>query len=163
MRSLSIAIALSLTGVTLLTSSSDAEAATFNVLGFGQYDITTLQTSYNASTTFLQSQPWWGSSSAALTFASTVGSSFGAPLSGFYGPLFAYSIQNTNPVKAAAYSTTTIPQIQLINADAPSIFPYAVATPVTSTVPEPSEVLATLAFGAIGAGYLLKRHRSKVA
>ena len=93
MRSLSIAIAFGATGLSMLVGSSNARAATFNVPGFGEYDITTTQASDNENPTLLSSQPWYGSAINALTFSQTVGSSLGTPNSAVtvVGPFFSYT------------------------------------------------------------------------
>ena len=55
------------------------------------YDLTTLNTSYDVNSAKLISQPWWGSdSSTAILFATAVGSRSGFP-NGTIGPFFAYS------------------------------------------------------------------------
>lgn len=161
----STAIALGLASLYQLTSSINAQAATFKVPGFGDYDITTVTTSYDANKALLESQPWWGSALAASTFASTVGGSLGFPLGS--GPFFRYSgtvFSGTGFASPNFYTYFPFPISSVINGQqSPNIsVVYAVATPATSTVPEPSEMLGTLAFGTIGTGYLLKR-RSKVA
>ena len=66
------------------------------------YDLTTLNTSYDVNSAKLISQPWWGSdSSTAILFATAVGSRSGMPnVSGGYGPFFAYSTSSTDVVSA---------------------------------------------------------------
>ncbi len=80
-----------------------ANAAAISLLGFSpaqavvvtvngtDYDITNQSTTYNASTSLLQSQPWWGDPVLASSFANAVGSQLGGVnISGAFGPAFAF-------------------------------------------------------------------------
>ena len=161
MRSLSIAIAFGMTSLGMLASSSNAQAAIFSVPGFGEYDITTTQTSYNGNSTLLSSQPWDGSAIDAITFSQTVGSSLGTPNSatsptGLVGPFFSYASGG-----AYTYFPGSSLTVSSVGYSPDTTYSFAVATPVattvTSTVPEPSEVLGTLALGFIGLAFKFKR------
>jgi autotransporter-associated beta strand protein len=101
-------------------------------VGGQSYNITYTDpsTSYNASTALIQSQPWWGNSSSAQSFATAVGSSLGYPLFNIFGPLFAYE-KLTNVGIWAAQNGGGI-----INTQASSSinFPYATATLASSNI-----------------------------
>ena len=78
-----------------LLASTPAQAAVVNVGGV-LYDVTILETSYNASTSSFQlpplgQMPWWGSQPAADDFAGQVFNALGEGSIAGYGPLFAYS------------------------------------------------------------------------
>ena len=92
-------------------------------VGGQSYNVTYTTTSFNASTSLLQSQPWWGISSKAQSFATAVGSSLGYPVLGAYGPLFAYD--NPGFVRLWADNLGTIGQF---TTDINSNWAYATAT-----------------------------------
>ncbi|MBV9385582.1 MAG: hypothetical protein JOZ78_04040 [Chroococcidiopsidaceae cyanobacterium CP_BM_ER_R8_30] len=150
MRPLSIAIAFGVTSLGMLVSSNNAQAATFNVPGVGVYDITTLQTSYSENSTLLSAQPWYGNAIEALTFASTVGSSFGTPnpASVSVGPLFPYASNG-----AYTYFPGSSLKATSVGYSPDTTYSFAVAT----AVPEPSELVGTLALGFIGLVFQFKR------
>ena len=101
------------------------------------YNITTIVGSYNANSTQLSSEPWFGSSSAATSFASALGTLLGTPNSGSGGPFFAYdSIVNTRfyfTAGGSVFSTTISP---------PTSVTYAVVA--STAVPEPLNVLGSV-------------------
>ncbi|MBV8882628.1 MAG: hypothetical protein JO235_01320 [Chroococcidiopsidaceae cyanobacterium CP_BM_RX_35] len=155
MRSLPVAIAFGVTSLGMLVSSSNAQAATFNVPGFGEYDITTTQTSYNGDSTLLSSQPWYGSAIEALTFSQTAGSALGTPNSATsptssVGPFFSFTSGG-----AYTYFPKTSLSVTSVGYSPDTTYSFAVATPV----PEPSEVLGTLALGFIGLAFKFKLGR----
>ena len=71
------------------------------------YDLTTLYASYNGNTAQLTSQPWWGSDSTAMLFATAVGSRSGFP-NATIGPFFAYSPYDTDVLSAFYRSDGTV-------------------------------------------------------
>ena len=79
----------------LTAGQAQAFVVTVNSL---KYDVTTFNGTYNANTSQFATaanggvMPWWGSSSLASQFATTVGTSLGNPnFSSSLGPYFAYS------------------------------------------------------------------------
>jgi autotransporter-associated beta strand protein len=113
-------------------------------------------TSYNASTALIQSQPWWGNSSRAQSFATAVGSSLGQPYQGFAGPLFAYATSQ-------GFLDIWISIFGSIGPNGSASFndyPYATATlasspsaPTTeSSTPVTSDIVAGTSFGLSGIG-----------
>ena len=166
MRSLPVAIAFGVTSLGMLVSSSNAQAATFNVPGFGVYDITTTLASDNGNPTLLSSQPWYGDAISALTFSKTVGSILETPNSAtappanpkdpesspdLVGPLFSFTSGS-----AYTYFPGSTLTVTSIGYSSDTTYSFAVATPVASSVPEPSEVLGTLAIGFIGLAFKFK-------
>lgn len=73
-----------------LTANAFAAPTVTVTVGGQSYNVTYTTTSYNVSTALLQSQPWWGSTSSATSFATAVGSSLG-DVNVAYGPYFAYT------------------------------------------------------------------------
>ena len=84
--------ACSVATITLTAHAFAAPIVTVSV-GGQSYNVTYTDpfTSYDASTELIQSQPWWGSSSRAYSFATAVGSSLGQPFANAFGPFFAYA------------------------------------------------------------------------
>lgn len=126
---------LSLLAITLLLGamSNGAMAAptyTATVNGTG-YDFTYFTGSYSDNIALLQSQPWWGSSARALTFAGTVGDNLGFPIFSSFGPAFAYNTQVVvgAEVLVAVYTASA----SLNDVDYSGSWQFAVAT---ASVPE---------------------------
>ncbi len=125
-KNIALITGLTVSAVTASGAFTQANAAIFNVGGIN-YDVTTIDTSFNASSSLLQSQPWWGNETLATTFAATVADSLGLPnFFGSFGPYFAYSLDNDR-VNAKAFDSTDV------NADINSTFTFATATAVNPT------------------------------
>ena len=86
--------------VTYIGGIAGNEYAYFNGSTTTNYDLTTLNTSYDRNSAKLTSQPWWGDASTAILFATAVGNRSGMPNGGGYGPFFAYSTNSTDVVSA---------------------------------------------------------------
>ncbi|WP_108263621.1 hypothetical protein [Mangrovicoccus ximenensis] len=79
-------------GLGLAAMSGEAGAVVVNV-GGSDYDVTTLEGTFEDNSTLLTSQIWWGNEGLAEQFADVVGQSLGTfytPLPGGNGPIFAY-------------------------------------------------------------------------
>jgi len=160
MKICNIVIATGVAGCCLLASSSNAQAAVFTVPGYGTYNVTATNptVSFATDSALLSSQPWFGNQSEASAFAETVGLSLGIKnvynLVSF-GPFFCYSADSfsANADATAVYGTT----LNLGPFFRGNTYSFAIASPV----PEPSEVLGTIALGAVGVGYLVKRQFKK--
>ena len=90
-----------------VTNIGGNEYAYFNGSTITNYDLTTLYASYNGNTAQLTSQPWWGSDSTAMLFATAVGSRSGFP-NATIGPFFAYSPYDTDVLSAFYRSDGTV-------------------------------------------------------
>jgi len=149
-------IACSLATITLTAHAFAAPTVMVSV-GGQSYNVTYTYpvTSYDVSTALIQSQPWWGSSSRAQSFATAVGTSLGRPYFNVLGPLFAYA--NSTNVDIWVYSNGSI-----INASASSgsSWSYATATsasspsaPTTeSSTPVTSDILSGTSVGLSSIG-----------
>jgi hypothetical protein len=76
-------------------TAGQAQALVVSVPGYGNWDVTTFEGSYNAESAKFNNDlmPWLGSKPAADAFASAIASSLGFPnyfAPDDYGPLFAY-------------------------------------------------------------------------
>ena len=72
------------------------------------YDISAVPTSFNASSSLLQTEPWWASGTVAQEFATAVGTTLGTFNQGgqTYGPLFAYAYNSVGLASVNTYATT---------------------------------------------------------
>jgi hypothetical protein len=74
-----------------------AQALTVTLtVGGNNYDVTTLETSYSASSAILQSQPWWQNTALADALAGALGTQLGTPNTGG-SPYFANAVSGTPP------------------------------------------------------------------
>ena len=90
--------------------SSGVRAQTYNATVNGtNYDFTYVTGTFDANSVLLQSQPWWGSQSTAVTFTSSVGSNLGLPntAAGQSGPYFAFKLVSSlaHSFSSDAYSS----------------------------------------------------------
>jgi len=90
-------------------TAGQAQAMVVSVPGYGNWDVTTFEGSYNAESAKFNNDlmPWLGSNPAADAFASAIASSLGFPNNfppSDYGPLFAYSISSS--VTAVAWRSS---------------------------------------------------------
>ena len=74
--------------------------------GIYDWEITTIHGSFDSinadpSTPNLTLQPWWGSASVAGFFANTVAEQFDFPISGIYGPFFAWGYRSSSESEVA--------------------------------------------------------------
>jgi len=131
----SVPLAIIAATITLFfTSSFTGVAQDINVPGYGEYDITVIDTSYEASQSSLQDQPWWGSQTEANVFATALGLQDGNP-----GPAFAYSSSDSNVDISAPFFAG----FDDFSEPTSGTFPYVEAEIVA--VPEPASwILATL-------------------
>ncbi|ACK70502.1 hypothetical protein PCC7424_2075 [Gloeothece citriformis PCC 7424] len=163
---------LTVLGASVL-SSQEADAAIFTVNGT-QYDITTVTGSFNQLQSQLESQVWWGNTTLAMDFASTVGSSLGKPnLLGLnlVSPLFAYNtILQSIPLRPSVRQTLAVGAVEqellgstvtLVNTY-PSLsssisYTWAIATEVPEEpVPEPLTILGVSTVVGFGAAFKRK-------
>jgi hypothetical protein len=86
-------LALGTLTASVMFAAKPAEAAIFNV-GGTNYDITTVQGTYNDISSQINATPWWGSRTKAVEFASAVYHGLGLQLDGqlVSAPLFAYDL-----------------------------------------------------------------------
>jgi len=101
-------------GVGLLAGVLSVAAQTVEVSVDGNnYDVRDLNTSFDASTQLLESQPWYGNSTVATAFATAVGNSLGGQLAGSVlgpsdaGPVFVYDNMNDVSVNVPGYGIYT--------------------------------------------------------
>ena len=125
-----------------------ADAVVVNVNG-QSYDVTTLSTSYAASTTLFQhapigSMPWWGDGGLASEFAAQIYNSLGAGWDANYGPVFAHD-QSVGQVLGITQSLSDpLDQID-VTPSTSDMVTYAIAT---APVPGPLPLLGgAAAFG----------------
>lgn len=138
-----------------------AEAAIFTV-GGQQYDVTTIEGTYNDNAALLNSQVWWGDSALALQFAEAVEDALGTtnpPGSGTgEGPYFAFLAQAPF-VAVANWDLTPPPPGSEFDLDSPLVDETAVFG-VAQAVPTPALLPAIL---GMGAGIVRKRKKQAVA
>lgn len=142
-------------------TAGQARALVVNVPGYGNWDVTFFAGSYGSNISKFATppapgvMPWWGSSTAAASFAAAVGSLLASPNFGNFGPYFAYGLSiepfpsNEPVVDAYTYQTGTGNTIYT-NGPQVGVFPYswAQATAAPSSVPGPLPALgAAAAFG----------------
>jgi hypothetical protein len=101
----------------------------------GAYDVSTTTTSFNASSSLLTSQAWWGNEALAIEFAGLVGTSLGLPIADLIGPLFRVRVGTTTLFSAAWFAGhATRVATGCGAAPCTNIFdsnlPFAIATPV---------------------------------
>ncbi|MBO1051358.1 MAG: hypothetical protein HEQ25_09525 [Dolichospermum sp. DET73] len=152
----------------VVVSMSPAQAIIFNVNGT-DYDVTTVTTSYNADSTLLQSQPWWGNATLASQFASTVQQGLPGSFSSS-GPFFAYSATLASGpgftfTQVGSYEYISIANPQVVTRGVNSSFSgvYATAT-VATPVPwdtTPGAMLPTIPILALM--YRWKQSRKRIA
>ncbi len=132
----------------LIVFSLSSPAAVYFVHGI-EYDITTFNTTWQASAGYLTTQPWWGSSQAARDFATAVGPTLGGQLPGSSinpadGPLFAYGVTPLQgPVGAKLSSNTNTVIVTGFPAQPPQYMTFAQAVvrggsqqfPILPTIP----------------------------
>lgn len=183
MRFLSSAIAFGLTSLSLLASSSNAQAAL------------TWNWGYNGTGTSASGQ--WVSdgttydSTGAITYnlLSITGQNNGTPITGLndsfaeadnkfewngsnilvnfngisYNTLGSFNVfAGNSPTSAEFLPPTTQISTDILADILVSIITSSTLAPASATVPEPSSVLGTLLFGTLAAGYLVKRQMKKV-
>ncbi len=130
----------------LIVFSLSSRAAVYFVQGI-EYDITTFNTTWHASSGYLTTQPWWGSSQAARDFAAVVGPTLGGQLPGSAGnpsdgPYFAFSTPTGQGPAAARLSsggTIVSPPIPLNPA-----FPFTYAQAVVRGGSQQFPILPTI-------------------
>ena len=148
--------------VATITLTAHASAPTVTVSVGGQsYSVTYTDpfTSYDASTALIQSQPWWGSTSRAESFARVVGTSLGLPFYDFAAPLFAHEIVSGQDFvsiwvfidrrgifDSVTYRSESYPYATATLASSPSAPTTESSTPVTS------DIVAGTSFGLSGIG-----------
>ncbi len=154
-KNIALITSLTVSAVTASGAFTQANAAIFNV-GGTNYDITTVSTTFNTSSSLLQSQPWWGSETLATTFATTVAGSFGFPNFGSFGPLFAWADSGGPNINAVVFFSTL--GIRSSLRDRSVTFTYATATLANPTpVPESSSILGLGLIGLLGVVTRLKQ------
>jgi len=136
--------ACSVATITLTAHAFAAPIVTVSV-GGQSYNVTYTDTSYDVSTALIQSQPWWGSSLLAQSFATAVGSSLGYLYFNSYGPFFAYANstnvsiqfllrQNSSIINTFAFSFSNYSYATASLASSPTAPTTESSTPVTSDI-----------------------------
>jgi hypothetical protein len=144
----------------VFASVSPAEAIMFTVNGI-DYDVTTVTTSYDANTSLLQSQPWWGNDILAEQFASTVAQ--GLPgRAGNQGPLFAIEASFVSDPFGGGDFTDILASVYDTSGNPPVVFTfvqnsasndvYATATAATPVPFDFDPSFGVVALGGIWAG-----------
>jgi len=105
------------------------------VPGYGVWDFSTVTGTFTDNSELLQTQPWWGSESTAITFA-TAGGNFGG------SPDFAYSLTSNDTFYNAAYNMGSVTTYSAPINKPTTGFGFAVATASSSGVPEIDGALA---------------------
>jgi hypothetical protein len=123
------------------------------------YDVTTLNGTYDASnTSFLLSQPWWGSAGLAASAADQVNSLLGTQVDPIYssiGPVFVYQSPSSNFYNLYAWNFGIGQVSNALGTPLPATtYTVAVATAIPSvpptdipSVPEPFSIIGTLIGG----------------
>ncbi|MFN9646108.1 MAG: hypothetical protein ACK6BG_13560 [Cyanobacteriota bacterium] len=131
-----------------LLFASPVAAVVVNV-GGNSYDVTVLNTSYDASTSVFQlpptgQMPWWGNDLLASDFAAQVYNSLGSGWDADYGTVFAHSESLGQVLGLSQSLTNPLDQIDVTPATSTTVT-YAIAT---SPVPGPLPLFgAAAAFG----------------
>lgn len=139
------AVAVLSTAALPLLSANPASAVVVTV-GGNAYDVTTMTTSYDTSTSLFQlpsagTMPWWGDDALASEFAAQVYNALGSGWDADYGPVFAHS-QSVGEVLGLTQSISNpLDQIDVTPAKNTTIT-YAIAT---TPVPGPLPLLGTTA------------------
>ena len=142
----------------VFASVSPAEAIMFTVNGTN-YDVTTVTTTYDANTSLLQSQPWWGNQTLAEQFASTVLQGLPGTVPN-KGPRFVYSTGFfSDPfsgdftfINYSVYDTTANPLVYSSVSGISSNYVYATATEATPVPFDFDPSFGVVALGGIWAG-----------
>lgn len=118
------------------------------------YNFTTVTGTANDNQNLLSAQPWFGSSSAAESFATALWNNLGGTVNiGELGPLFAYDGDDSS-FSFAAYSFGGIVNFSMSSSET---YTFAVATAVP--VPEIDGALLPQALALMGASALFIRRR----
>ena len=122
------------------------------------YELTTIQGSFEDNQALLTSQPWWGSGSDAVSAANQVGGSLGFPnnSSGPRSPNFAFA---NNFFVVQNIGTRSNNNIQLVNNLVEQDLVYAVTE--GTPIPEPLTILGAGTAIAFGAGFKRKLAKAK--
>jgi hypothetical protein len=129
----------------------------------GLYDVTFVDGTFNALSTTLMDQVWWGDANLAGLFATTLGTSSGNSGSGLVGPDFAYAILDSTSHRQMACQQFSVLNIncgaagQLTNfTDSRTrLFTFALAERVS----EPG-IVALLGLGLLGMGFSVRRRNT---
>ncbi|MFN9623298.1 MAG: hypothetical protein ACK587_10780 [Cyanobacteriota bacterium] len=158
--SLRVAAVAILSTAALPFLSANPASAVVVYVGGNSYDVTTLNTTYEASTNLFQGpptgmMPWWGNDLLASEFAAQVYDSLGSGWDADYGPVFAHG-QSVGQVLGLAQSITDpLDQIDVTPATNTTVT-YAIAT---SPVPGPLPLVGAAA--ALGWSRQLKKRMEK--
>jgi hypothetical protein len=139
----------------LFATTAQAVVVTVNST---QYDVTSLFGNPGSALTTLQTQPWWGNSSTATSFAAAVTGQLGFPNSSLtLGPLFAYGISGIGDLQYIVYTSggSIAAGIMLQSNPFPSTF--AVAQPVTGNVSDTGSSFALLGLALAGVAAVRRR------
>jgi hypothetical protein len=106
--SLRVAAVAVLSTAALPFLSANPASAVVVTVGGSAYDVTTMTTSYDTSTSLFQlpaagTMPWWGDDALASEFAAQVYNALGSGWDPDYGPVFAYG-QSVGQVLGLAQS-----------------------------------------------------------
>jgi hypothetical protein len=147
--SLRVAAVAILSTAALPFLSANPASAVVVYVGGNSYDVTTLNTTYEASTNLFQGpptgmMPWWGNDLLASEFAAQVYDSLGSGWDADYGPVFAHG-QSIGQVLGLTQSLTNpLDQIDVTPTTNTTVT-YAIAT---TPVPGPLPLFgAAAAFG----------------
>lgn len=153
-------LAVATATLALFVTSLPASAYQINVGGI-DYEVTFVDTSYTVSSALLESQPWWGSSAGAGTFATAVGDAdnVGAPIGGQLSFAFGFNPFLSDVLFRYVDSAGTVSA----NLGTPegATLSFATATAIVA-VPEidgPVLPQALFILFALGAGLHVRRNR----
>lgn len=142
-----------------MMSPTAAQALTVRVsVGGTNYSVTTLETSYSASSAILQSQPWWGNNDTlAKSIANAVKTQLGTPNMGG-SPYFAWSL---TPNSALVKHITFVDGIGLVGSSDPvgNQVTFAVLDQPGPVNPVPGPLPL---FGAVAAFGMSRRLRQRI-
>lgn len=133
------AVAILSTASLPFLSAAPAAAVVVNVGGIA-YDVTVLETFYNANTSLFQSppsghMPWWGDDLLASEFASQVYNALGSGWDADYGPVFAHRASLGQVLGIAQSSSDPLDQIDVTPGINTSVRYAIAASPVPGPLP----------------------------
>lgn len=148
--------------VALGLSATAAWSSTVRVTVLGsQWDVGTVQGSFNSLSSTLKSQVWWGDWMLAGALARAVGDQLGGPPAMPYGLLFAFQSSTAGDFYARfAEPSTGIIWTLILLQQPDRTFTFATATPAPAPVPVPAGGLLLLAGLGSAAGMARRKRRA---
>jgi hypothetical protein len=115
------------------------------VVDGNNYEVSTITTGFDVSSSLLESQVWWENPTLAEAFTTAVGQSLGASFSQAVetaGPLFDYDENSSEVFAYASYNNTTTPYTVSNGGIGQYPFTFAIATPVPESAANPALLAA---------------------